>query len=66
MDKFWQLLTESTIFQGIITLSVLLTWCYLIATGQQPPETLNNIVGLVVGFFFGGKMVAAAKSKTKE
>ena len=69
MNKtFMDLLSESTIFQGIITIMVLGTWCYMLVTGQNTPEILNVTMGTVVGFFFGGKYVQAmqnARSKPK-
>lgn len=55
MDKFWELLAKSTIFQGIITLLLLVTLCYLWATGQEVPDSLVQSSTLVLGFFFGAK-----------
>lgn len=64
MEKFWSLLEESTIFQGLLVLMIAGTYCYMVATGQQPPEQLLHLMELVVGFFFGGKVaVTAAKAK---
>ena len=58
---FWDLLSESVIFQGALTMMVTGTWCYIIICGTTPPDYLNMMVGTIVGFFFGGKLVAAAQ-----
>lgn len=59
LDKFLDLLRESVILQGILTLAFVGVWLYLIAAGQNVPDALNNMVGLVVGFYFGGKIQLA-------
>jgi len=63
---FMDLLSESTIFQGMITLAVISTWSYLMCTNQPPPEYLNTVVGVVIGFFFGGKYVQAVSQATHQ
>jgi len=55
LERFLDLVERSVIVQGLITLAVLLTWLWLIANQLQPPPALNNIVGLVIGFYFGAK-----------
>jgi hypothetical protein len=59
MNKFIDLLAESVIIQGILTLAVVGTWLYMLATSVPVPDTLNNILGIVVGFYFGGKVSLA-------
>lgn len=59
MDKFWDLLKESVIFSGIITVALTGAAVYLWVTGQQVPEELYLLLGTVVGFFFGGKVERA-------
>ncbi len=51
-----QLLQESVIMQGLISLLVVGLWGYLLATGQEVPSELSAIVSLVIGFFFGSKL----------
>jgi hypothetical protein len=63
---FWDLLGESIIVQSIITIAVLGVWLYLIATQAFVPDVLTNIVGLVVGFFFGGKYALAMKNASTQ
>lgn len=61
-NKFLDLLQQSVITQGILTIGVTGTWLYLHIAGQPVPPELNQIVGLVVGFYFGGKAVLQAQS----
>lgn len=55
MDKFWQLLADSVITQGLITLTLILTTCYLVVFGRAVPAELWAADGLVIGYFFGAK-----------
>lgn len=55
MSKFWDLVKESTIVQGSITLAVVLTTCYLWVTGKPVPQELWTADGVILGFFFGAK-----------
>jgi hypothetical protein len=67
LEKFLDLLRESVILQGILTLSVCGVWLFLVASGKTVPDALTNIVGLVIGFYFGGKIqLAINKSKGGE
>lgn len=64
MDKFLDLLAQSVIVQGILTLMVVGAWLYLIVTTGTVPDQLTQLLGLVVGFYFGGKVaVGAARLK---
>jgi len=56
MRTFWDLLQESVIVQAVITLLVVGAVIYLSVTGQEVPELVSNITGLVVGFYFGSKL----------
>jgi len=60
MDKLYDLLKESVIFQGLLVTMVSGTTCYLYVQGQEVPRELLIIFGTIVGFFFGGKAPAAA------
>jgi hypothetical protein len=57
--KFLELLQESVIVQGILTLAVVGVWLYMVVAQQPIPSGLDNLVGLCVGFYFGGKFVQA-------
>ena len=66
MAGFVELLRESVIFQGLITLIVLGTWATMIIQGRPVPQEVYTMAGVVVGFFFGGKYtqsVARARQK---
>lgn len=56
LNKFLDLLRESIIFQGLITLTLIIVCGYLWATGQTVPDDLQKALLLVLGFFFGGKV----------
>lgn len=55
MSRFWDLMKESTIVQGLITLGVVGVTCYLWAVGQPVPQELWTADGIILGFFFGAK-----------
>lgn len=63
--NFWDLMSESVIMQGIITIGVLGVYAYMLVTSMEIPSNLDSIVGLVVGFFFGGKAVQGAQAIAK-
>lgn len=55
MKQFWNLVKESTITQGVVTLGLTGTVCYLAITGQPVPELVAYGFTAVLGFFFGAK-----------
>lgn len=61
MTKFWELLEESVLFQGILLLMVFGTICYLVITNQEVPKEMWGFAGVIVGFFFGGKAMVAQR-----
>ena len=66
MSKFWELVKSSVIVQGTVTLTLVATTCYLYATGQEVPESLLSLDGLVIGFFFGSKTQQIAARKVEK
>ena len=54
--EFVSLLRESVILQGFITAVLISSCAYLWVTGQPIPQDLQLVTGVVVGFFFGGKV----------
>jgi hypothetical protein len=62
---FWDVLADSVILQGILTLGVVGCVCYLAVTGQPIPDLLVNIAGVIVGFWFGSKVTYVASQLTK-
>jgi len=61
MDKLLDLMQQSVILQAILTVMVVGVWLYMMVAGRTTPPSLEQIVGLVVGFYFGGKVALAAK-----
>ena len=56
MQKFWQLLEESVIIQGIVTVALIGAMIYLWVSGQDVPSELYAFGGLVLGYYFGSKV----------
>jgi len=56
MEKFWELVKESVILQGIVTLLLLSVACYLWAIQAEVPEPLVHLLELIVGFWLGSKV----------
>jgi len=56
---FWELLKQSVLVQATVTLIVVSGLVYMYVTGQPVPSELVNIVMLILGFYFGGKVTAA-------
>lgn len=65
MDKFWELMEESIIIQGIIAVAFVLTTCYLAATGGTIPDILSTALTFVLGYFFGQKSQQAIAKTVK-
>ena len=61
MSTFWDLLESSVIVSGFIALGCVGAVIYLSCIQQPIPDVLVNVVMIVVGFFFGGKVQMAAK-----
>ncbi len=64
-NKLLDLIQQSVIVQGVLTLGVVALWCTMLFLGKPVPDSLNQIVGLVVGFYFGGKAILGAQSIRK-
>lgn len=56
METFLELLRESILIQGALTLAVVGVALYLLATGHEVPTDLWTMVTLVIGFYFGSKV----------
>jgi hypothetical protein len=61
MATFWRLLEESVLVSGFLALALCVTACVLWLRGVNVPNELYILLGTVVGFFFGGKVQAAAQ-----
>ena len=60
MQKFWELLQESVIVQGVVTLGLTGVVIYMEVTGKEISGTLNNAFLLALGFYFGSKVTLAS------
>lgn len=56
MSKFWDLVKESVILQGLVTMLLLGVACYLWAMQAEVPEELLHLLELIVGFWLGSKV----------
>jgi len=56
VDKFWELFQESVIVQACLALVLLITICYMYATGQEVPDALMNAFMVILGYYFGSKV----------
>ena len=61
MRKFWELMEKSIIIQGIVTVIIVGTVCYLVTTGKEVPSELWAWGGLILGGLFGLKLASIAK-----
>ena len=61
MDRFWDLLKESVIIQGILVITIVGLIGYLLVTGQEVPDQLWQAFMLILGFFFGSKLQQIVK-----
>lgn len=55
MKKFLELLQSSVITQSVITIGVVGAWLYMTIAQIPIPISMENVVMIVVGFFFGSK-----------
>lgn len=53
--KFWQLVEESVIMQGAITIMTVGTLCALYLMGKEVPQLLGYTTTTVLGYYFGQK-----------
>jgi len=53
------LLRESVLIQALMALSLLVAMIIMAIRGQNPPEWMVQLLMIVVGFYFGGKVERA-------
>ena len=56
MSEFIDLLRESVIVQGVLTIGVIATCCYLWVRGEVVPPELLQVLWAVLAFWMGGKV----------
>lgn len=54
-NRLLDMLQESTLVQATIALIMIGSLCYLYLTGRDVPDSLVNLIALVLGFYFGSK-----------
>lgn len=65
-ERLLDMLQESTLVQASIALVMIGTACYLYLVGRDVPETLVNLIALVLGFYFGTKTQQQAQALAKK
>lgn len=63
--KFLELLEKSTITQSYITMAVVTVACVLWGMQVDIPESLQTIIIIVIGYFFGTKAASLKKEGEK-
>lgn len=66
MDRFWELMEQSVIFQGIITLAFVVTACVMMVNGQTVPDLLQAGLMLILGWYFGAKTQQVANATARK
>lgn len=56
-----RLAEQSTLTSGIISLCLVVTCCYMYATGQDVPAELVTALMTILAFFFGAKSQKVAQ-----
>jgi hypothetical protein len=56
MNKFWELVKESVIVQGIVTVGLVTSVIYMSIVQIPVPESINTAMMLSLGFYFGSKV----------
>ena len=65
VNRFLDMFERSVIIQAMITLSLIVTLCYLFLTKQPVPELLTQITLLVIGYYFGQKQVNEVRTSAQ-
>ena len=65
MSEFWALMKESTIMQGVLTLSLWGTVIYLVVVGQPVPDLIAMGATSILGFWFGTKVQAGIEASKR-
>ena len=66
MERFWELLAESVIVQGVLTLGVTFFVCILAYRGVEIEKEFWTLLGLAWGFYFGSKSQIAIMASRKK
>lgn len=64
-DKIIDLFASSAVTQGTLSVVLVGGWIYMLVAGIAVPDAYTLTVGTVIGFFFGGKLTAAAQREAR-
>lgn len=56
MKEFWKMVNKSVVVTGMVTVALVVTACYMWATGMELPPLLRDLILLTCGVAFGGKL----------
>lgn len=65
MSKFWQLLEQSVIVQGVLAVSIVGVMLIMIVQQKEVPKELWGLGGMILGSYFTGKGVTQARNLFK-
>lgn len=65
LTNFWDLLRESVIIQGLLTVGLWSAILYMAVTGQPIPDILTGGGYAILGFWFGTKVQTAIHQTAK-
>lgn len=60
VNKIWELLERSIIVQALVTGALVLSYCYLTVQGLAVPDAFQDVMLVVVGFWFGSQSTKTA------
>lgn len=55
MEKFWEMMEKNVLVSSFIAGAMVVTACYMWATGQLIPSAMEAALMLVLGYFLGSK-----------
>jgi len=56
VDRFWQLLEQSTLISGVIAVGMVGTASYCVIAQIPLPEYFSIPLGVIIGYFFSEKV----------
>ena len=55
MTKFWDLVGQSVIVQGVVTMALVFACIYMAIIGQEIPQLISTSTLVALGYYFGSK-----------
>ena len=66
MTRFWDLLEQSVLVQGLVTVALVFAVIYMAVTSREIPEGLFGMALLALGYYFGSKTQLTGKQAAQE